>query len=62
MISATSAIDGGDVSLDRGIDRSGRLAYLKQVHDEGRLSLVGRSHQVAAGVELIEVGGHPWDR
>jgi glyoxylase-like metal-dependent hydrolase (beta-lactamase superfamily II) len=34
------------------------LAHLKQIRDEGRLSLVGKTHQVAIGIDLIEVGGH----
>jgi glyoxylase-like metal-dependent hydrolase (beta-lactamase superfamily II) len=34
------------------------IAYLKTLRRSGRLTLVGRSYQVAPGIELTEVGGH----
>lgn len=34
------------------------LAHMVRVRDEGRLTLVGQGHQLAPGVDLIEVGGH----
>jgi glyoxylase-like metal-dependent hydrolase (beta-lactamase superfamily II) len=34
------------------------IRYLQAIRDAGRLTLAGRSHQVAPGIELTEVGGH----
>lgn len=34
------------------------LTHLAQVSSEVRLTLVGACHQLAPGVELVEVGGH----
>jgi glyoxylase-like metal-dependent hydrolase (beta-lactamase superfamily II) len=34
------------------------IARLRQLHSAGRLTLVAGSHQVAPGIELLEVGGH----
>lgn len=34
------------------------IDYLRTIRDAGRLTLAGHSHQVAPGIELIEVGGH----
>jgi glyoxylase-like metal-dependent hydrolase (beta-lactamase superfamily II) len=34
------------------------LAHLKDLRDEGRLTLTGQAHAVAPGIELTQVGGH----
>jgi len=34
------------------------IRYLQALRHTGRLTLAGRSHQVAPGIELTEVGGH----
>jgi glyoxylase-like metal-dependent hydrolase (beta-lactamase superfamily II) len=34
------------------------IDYLRTLREAGRLTLAGNSHQVAPGIELIQVGGH----
>ena len=34
------------------------LGQLRELREAGRLTLTGRAHQVAPGIELTEVGGH----
>jgi glyoxylase-like metal-dependent hydrolase (beta-lactamase superfamily II) len=34
------------------------IDYLRSLHETGRLTLTGRSYQVAPGIELTQVGGH----
>jgi glyoxylase-like metal-dependent hydrolase (beta-lactamase superfamily II) len=34
------------------------IGYLRELHERGQLTLVTGAHQVAAGIELIHVGGH----
>lgn len=34
------------------------ISHLRALREAGRLTLTGRSHQVAPGIELTEVGGH----
>ena len=34
------------------------IGHLRSLRAAGRLTLAGRSHQVAPGIELVEVGGH----
>ena len=34
------------------------LDHLRELHAAGRLTLADRTHQVAPGIELIQVGGH----
>lgn len=36
----------------------GELGHLRELAAAGRLTLTGRQHQVAPGIELTEVGGH----
>jgi glyoxylase-like metal-dependent hydrolase (beta-lactamase superfamily II) len=34
------------------------LSYLRELREAGRLTLTGRAHAVAPGIELTQVGGH----
>ena len=34
------------------------IAHLRELREAGRLTLAGRSHTIAPGIELIQVGGH----
>jgi len=34
------------------------IQHLRSLRDAGRLTLTGRSHQIAPGIELTQVGGH----
>ena len=34
------------------------LDHLRKLREAGRLTLAGRTHQIASGIELIQVGGH----
>lgn len=34
------------------------IGHLRTLRHTGRLTLAGKSHQVAPGIELVEVGGH----
>jgi glyoxylase-like metal-dependent hydrolase (beta-lactamase superfamily II) len=34
------------------------LAHLRELRATGRLTLAGQAHQIAPGIELIQVGGH----
>jgi len=34
------------------------IEYLRMLRRAGRLTLAGHSHQIAPGIELVEVGGH----
>ena len=34
------------------------LDHLRELREAGRLTLAGRTHQIAPGIELIQVGGH----
>jgi glyoxylase-like metal-dependent hydrolase (beta-lactamase superfamily II) len=37
---------------------AGELGHLRELRAAGRLTLAGRSHTVAPGIELTQVGGH----
>jgi glyoxylase-like metal-dependent hydrolase (beta-lactamase superfamily II) len=34
------------------------ISHLRELRDAGRLTLAGHGHQVAPGIELVQVGGH----
>ena len=36
----------------------GELSHLRELREAGRLTLTGRTRQVAPGIELTQVGGH----
>jgi glyoxylase-like metal-dependent hydrolase (beta-lactamase superfamily II) len=48
---------GSRVQFAHAVEGS-ELDVLRGVNEQGRLSLVGRHHQLAPGIELIDVGGH----
>ncbi len=48
----------GDRTLFAHHTEAAEISHLRALRAAGRLTLVGRSHQVAPGVELTEVGGH----
>ena len=48
----------GDRPLFAHHAEAAEISHLRILRAAGRLTLAGRSHQVAPGVELTEVGGH----
>jgi len=48
----------GDRPLFAHHAEAAEISHLRSLRTAGRLTLTGRSHQVAPGVELTEVGGH----
>jgi glyoxylase-like metal-dependent hydrolase (beta-lactamase superfamily II) len=48
----------GDRTLFAHHTEAAEISHLRSLHAAGRLTLTGRSHQVAPGVALAEVGGH----
>jgi glyoxylase-like metal-dependent hydrolase (beta-lactamase superfamily II) len=48
---------GSRVQFAHAVEGS-ELQELRDVNEQGRLTLVGRRHQLAPGIELIDVGGH----
>jgi glyoxylase-like metal-dependent hydrolase (beta-lactamase superfamily II) len=48
----------GDRPLFAHHAEAAEISHLRALRGAGRLTLTGRSHQVAPGVELTEVGGH----
>jgi glyoxylase-like metal-dependent hydrolase (beta-lactamase superfamily II) len=48
----------GDRTLFAHHTEAAEISHLRSLHAAGRLTLTGRSHQVAPGVALTEVGGH----
>ena len=41
-----------------GLAEAADIGHLRELRASGRLTLTGRSHQVAPGIELTQVGGH----
>ena len=58
--SSTSSGPGRSVTgrCSRTMRRPAEISHLRALRAAGRLTLTGRSHQVAPGIELTEVGGH----
>jgi glyoxylase-like metal-dependent hydrolase (beta-lactamase superfamily II) len=48
----------GDRTLLAHHTEAAEISHLRSLRAAGRLTLAGRSHQVAPGIELTEVGGH----
>jgi glyoxylase-like metal-dependent hydrolase (beta-lactamase superfamily II) len=48
----------GDRPLLAHHTEAAEISHLRSLRASGRLTLAGRSHQVAPGIELTEVGGH----
>ena len=48
----------GDRTLFAHHTEAAEISHLRSLRTAGRLTLTGRSHQVAPGVTLTEVGGH----
>ncbi len=48
----------GDRTLFAHHTEAAEISHLRSLRAAGRLTLTGRSHQVAPGVALTEVGGH----
>jgi glyoxylase-like metal-dependent hydrolase (beta-lactamase superfamily II) len=48
----------GDRTLFAHHTEAAEISHLRSLRAAGRLTLTGRSHQVAPGIELAQVGGH----